>query len=524
MAIHKVDPGCASESFFVPEERKPSPMEAPKPMPFDQKSSTASTPKSMQHGRSFPPPTPRVGTPLSTTSSAYGLPASPRSGIRPLPVRRSEDQRQEHAPTPEMREMWLRHQRSTSSVDSTTTLLRATSSRMVHSRNASSSTISENIHAVLGKPILPNSELNKRVDFEIGGLSTRSGTSTPAPVITVTRPTTPSSAGLPPPPRPPRGESIRESLLNVNMKLAEMSPPAPPIPSLPSDRSPDSVYTQLDSMTDSESVSTAHRPYTPKTPMTSRSHAHSTRTSLSFDHEDFEIQRVDSRDRLRPAISAVARTPPPPSPPSANTTQAYLSQNQAAMASVISLPESVGNMSMDTGESEDTMHAEIRSRAESMESAEGALSSIAWASLVAHAAVQDRLTGEAALKSPEFSDTWDDDRSESEHLATPRRPRRLSDVPMVLRAGTPETAGTSMYLRVDSVSQPTISRQEGGTTENDGNSQGNRSLRAIPAPLLRQVRSFNGTGASAYPSGDDSRQLSRSNTRTARRNGPPGYI
>ncbi|KAL5504065.1 hypothetical protein ACEPAH_8138 [Sanghuangporus vaninii] len=521
LAVHQATPSLASESFFVPEERLKSPIEAPKPMTFDQTSTTMSTPRSLQHGRAFPPPTPRVGTPMSSSLSVYGLPTSPRSGIRPLPSRQSEDQRSEHTPTPEMKEMWLRHQRSTSSVDSTATLLRATSSRIVHSRNGSTSTSSENIHAILGKPILPCSEITKRVDFEVVNPHSRSETSSPAPVITVTRPTTPASAGLPPPPRPPRGETIRESLLNVNMKLAEMIPPVPPVPPLPSDRSPDSVYTQLDSLSESKRESQDRRPQTPKTPMTSRSYQNSTRTSMAFDHEDFEIQRVESRERLRPAISAVARTPPPPS---VNATQSFPSQNEAAMASVASLPESVGNMSLHTGESEDTMHAEIRSRSESLESAEGALSSIAWASLVAHAAIQDRLTGETALRSPVRSETWDDDRYENEELETPHRPRRLSDVPMVLRAGTPESTGANMYIGFNALASPrTLRQDEDSRTELRGVLQGDRSSHAIPAPLLRQVRSLKGIGVTAN-SRNDSRQLGRSDTRSSRKESPPGYI
>ena len=135
-----------------------------------------------------------------------------------------------------MREKWLRHQRSNSSVDSTTTLLRAGSVlRMGHSRNPSLSASSENIHTLIGKPILPCSEINRRVDAEMMSPSVRSQTGSPALVITITRPATPSptssmSPGLPPPPRRPRSESIRESLMSVNAKLIEASPPVPPVP------------------------------------------------------------------------------------------------------------------------------------------------------------------------------------------------------------------------------------------------------------------------------------------------------
>ena len=397
----------ASESFFVPEERKPTPIETSKPMPFDEKPIAAPSPQRIQHGRAFPPPVSRVGSPMSGKSSAYGLPASPRSGRIALTPRISqeqraeqrEEQRAEHTPTPEMREMWLRHQRSTSSVDSSTALLRAGSSRISHSRNTSRASMSsENIHTILGRPILPNGEITRRVDADIMSIASRSQTASPAPAINVIAPSSPGSEGLPPPPRPRRGDGIRESILSINKKLGEVTPPMTPIPSEHSSGSKYSSPTRvpvglpLDSDHREEGqVKANYGPGTPKTSVASNpaSRAHSTRTSMSYEHEDFEIHRVDSRDRLKPAISAVARAPT--ATPSDNTRQRSQNKNEMAMSSTVSLPESVGGVSMHTGESEDTMLEEIRSRSESLENAEGALSSIAWASLVAHAAVQERL-------------------------------------------------------------------------------------------------------------------------------------
>ncbi|KAI5122547.1 hypothetical protein M0805_005274 [Coniferiporia weirii] len=438
-AINGQNGSMGSESFFVPEERKASPVEGPKTMIPSVSPSPIAAPRPMMHGRSFPPPISRVGSPMSSTGSTtvVGLPVTPRIRRPATPAGSIDlEQRREHTPTPQMVQTWLRHQRSTSSLDSTSALLHApntipgqselpSSSRIyTHSRYASSSTSSENIFAQIGAPIVPSAELIMRFD----GPRSRDQTGSPVPAITISRPGTPASVGLPPAPRP-MSQVPRE--LSVNTSTVPDIPPVPPIPS---------------SSWHPESHST-------KTPTTAKS-------IMSFDHEDFEIQRVDSRERLRPAISAVAQLPSV-----SNYVHPAVSKVQGnASASMVSLPESMSQGSLaestlgsmrSTGD--DSLRTELRERAGTPD---GTLSSLAWASLVAHAAVRERFHGEAELTSP--VDSWADEGGD-EDFSPPVR--RMSDIPMFLRPGTPTSAGANMRFGLEaSRADPTASNSRLGSS------------------------------------------------------------
>ncbi|THH10887.1 hypothetical protein EW145_g1008 [Phellinidium pouzarii] len=456
-AINAQNESKGSESFFTPEERKLSPTEAPKHMIFGVSSSplASTSPRTVMHGRAFPPPVSRVGSPLSSSGSStlvgLGLPSTQKARRPPTP-RRSIDQEQqaEHAPTPQMMQTWLRHQRSSSSVDSTSALLHASSSipgnpghsrshslapSQLHSHSRSTSiSASENIHALVGGPIVPHTELNMQYDAGLRSAPTRNQTDSSKPVITISRPVTPDTAsvGLPPAPRPQRESQVsRASRVNVGSNI----PSLPPMPSSSRRAEPDvpSNTTQQESQN-------------LKTPSTAKSmfDSHSARTSLSFEHEEFEIKRVDSREKLRPAVSAVARLPMLSNPrvPAINV-------QTGALESVVSLPESVSKASLAESVTasmrsggEDSLRAELQARADTPLG--GGLSSLAWASLVAHAAVQGKMarSGETELISP--VDTWAD-----EELVSPER--RMSDIPVFLRPGTPASAGSDMYFRLDAL-------------------------------------------------------------------------
>ena len=452
-AINPRNATNGSESFFVPEaeERKLSPIEGPKPVSFNRATSEVASPAitpSSRHnyGRAFPPPVSRPTSPGSTSGNSSRLPPTPRSGRQQLP-RRSEEGN-EHAPTPEMRQAWLHHSRSSSSVDSTTALLRTPSSRNLgHTRSLSSSTAqsSENIQSMLVTPIIPHSELSERVESDFHLIHKRSRTASPAPAIIISRPTTPSESGLSPAPRATRADTLRNSVFDDSI---------PPVPPLPSNRSStiagvpaDYIYTGNEGNALEYRGSSSRASKSSAFPVPS---TQSNRTSIDFDHEDYEIQHVNSREKLRPAISAVARTARPD--PSSSQPQPSVFP-EAGFSSVTSLPESVTNMSLDSHETEgeDSLHIELRRRRQTQDT--GVISSVALASLSTNIEIGQQLEGETGY--PLLT--------ESNEVISSQR--RLSGFPIVLSTGslnTPDSIGADMYFGFDTLrpEAPTPTRME----------------------------------------------------------------
>jgi hypothetical protein len=483
----------ANESFSTPEERKLSPIEAPIPTPF---SLTSSSVLLQGNGTAVVPlAVSRSSSPLSRTGSAYGLPASPRdvrnlSNSRP-PSRRSDNhstaEGSEYAPTSELREMWLHHQRSSSSVDSSTALIRIPSLRPGHSRGASSSTSTESIHGLLGAPIIASRDLQRQMD---AGAPRWKTMSPPLPAMTVSSRSHLGLPGLPPPPRQAKAENFRVPFPIPSAAAKPPMPPVPPSPPMPlyTKQSFDtaSVYSQSEGSmieprkrkTSDETILRAPTPRT-ITPKPSQSvlnvHSLRGRSPTPNIHEDYEIAQIDGRSELRPAISAVASIPEqrsrrnvhfrtPSDEIRASRREVDVPSSKEAreegFGSSVSLPRTVSTESLRTfhsQDSEDTMHQEIRSRTASLEHNDGNLTPMAWASLrvlTGSASVstqQPRVggeRGEAPILSPE-SHTWDDDVMDSNNGLTVGSIR--GEKPMVLMPTSPESRGSSVYFRFDAV-------------------------------------------------------------------------
>ncbi|KAH8118113.1 hypothetical protein DFH11DRAFT_1724079 [Phellopilus nigrolimitatus] len=444
-----ISPGIetkSSESFFTAEERKASPIEAPNP-------SRIGAPMPLMHGQAFPrPPGSRLDSPLSSTRFAYDIPTAPKSGRASTHV---DDQASKHASTPQIMHPWIRHQHS-SSIESTSYLMRAPTPRSQgHSRDSSTATFSE-IPSSIGKPIVSNANLTGYFDGDLSSFPRHPRTTSPALAFPISRPITPVTAGLPPAPRPVGGdhrsrvfsrttspapglfisrattpgpaaalslpsslrpERRKQSLLNV-----VVNPPHQPISISPSDSN------RVEHDLVEENPTTREPEQRSPTKSHSGHHTPSTPLTMFSEHEDYEIHQVDSRDRLRPAVSAVAHMP----------SAVYRFPAKGALASAESLPESVSiysvaTESLSSSVREDSLHAEMRARRDTPN--EGVLSSIAWASLVPHAAVRSRFPSEATLRSPVDAD----------EEFTPSN-RRVSDIPMILQPGTPGSSGANMYF------------------------------------------------------------------------------
>lgn len=456
-AMRTMAGSMGSESFSTPGEMKPSPVEAPAPMNFPTPTASPGVGPERErrktHGRAFPRTPVSRGTSPARSDASGSRPTTPRIKRIP-PPRRSQDieRRIEHEPTPEMVHEWLRHSRSNSSIGSTVALLAhagdytRTSSHLGHSRQHSSSS---EAHTFVGAPIVPCTDLNKRFESELAKFHAQNQMDSPRPSITISRtnsPPVPTSV-LRPAPRPSR-DSLQYTGTRDVIGSGFQMPPMPPIPASPAQ----------DHHAD------------PRTPGTGKSFATSV---ITLDHEDAEIQHVDSRGPvLRPALSAVAKIPCEPVPfpahdypiheHNAETNPAKLTRSrQLSLISAAGLPTSPvepeepmpadakslapSNHSEASRMSSDDMHSlrtEIRSRMETPTPIPGGLSTLAWASLVAHAASQS-----GGLRSPRDSWLSDADRDEdgSRGLEPPPRPRRMSDVPSVLQPGTPTSIGASMF-------------------------------------------------------------------------------
>lgn len=396
----------ASESFFIPEERKPSPAEEP------AVESTSPTQRSVVHGRAFPSaPISRVASPSNSRPSSPSMfPVPPRyASFQDLTQDDGGDK--SHAP-------WLRHARSNSSVgsmSSTTHLLGH------HSRNPSNVSILTGQTVV--NPIVPNNELMKLAE---SGENIRSQNTSPAPRLG--RQPTYASTALSPPPRPPRSATLRESLLNVAFSRdSKAIPPPPPVPEFTDVnlKSPEEGSYPMTSKT----PQTAHTPYTTQSVYDSSD----ARFTMYTEH-DFEIQRVDSRQMVRPAVSAVAQLASPP--------RKLQTSRSSIRESIVNGPMTANTINSSL--KDDSLLQEVRDRSGTPE--EGAISSIAWASLVTHAAVGTSLSSESSLRSPSELSTHEDD--DWEPQTTQRRP--IADIPMILRPGTPGSAPSETHFRFPS--------------------------------------------------------------------------
>ena len=319
---------------------------------------------------------------------------------------------------------WLRHARSNSSVgsvSSTTHLLGH------HSRNPSFASMTALPTAVnpivnpianpIVNPIVPCQELIRLTE------GSRSQNTSPAPHPLSRQPTF-TSTTLSPPPRPPRSATIRESLLDAAFsKDSKSIPPPPPIP--------DFVDVHLKSPEEGAFPMTAKTPVTAKTPHTAHSAYDNSRFTMYTEH-DFEIHRVDSRQTIRPALSAVAQLPSPPR---------LLRTTQEPIRESLNGPMTANTLISNNSLKDDSLLQEVHERSGTPE--ESGLSSIAWASLVTHAAVGTSLSSESSLRSPSISSPQEDD----EWLPPAPQRRPIADIPMILRPGTPGSAPSETHFR-----------------------------------------------------------------------------
>lgn len=299
-----------------------------------------------------------------------------------------------------------------------------------------------------GLPIIPSNDLNKRFDSELAKFHIQGQGDSPRPSITISRANSPpvQQSTLKPAPRPLRDSQISREVSGFQM------PPMPPIPPSP--------------------VHDHHADL--RTPGTGKSFA----TSVFSDQEEGEIQQIDSRGPVvRPALSAVARIPCVFPTTDADSEHVHEHEHdpasdaklmrirQLSLISAAGLPmspvepeepmpsdakslapsqrsDATSRMSSDDMHS---LHMEMRSRMETPTPAPGGLSTLAWASLVAHAAAQQPRESWMSDLDIERGDEEDEGQG-GRGFVPPPRPRRLSDVPPALQPGTPTSSiGAGMY-------------------------------------------------------------------------------
>ena len=339
----------------------------------------------------------------------------------------------------EQAQPWLRHARSNSSVNSMTYLLDGQRELTAHTRNLSNSSALSAM--AVGRPIAPHQELIKATGGEHGDLG-----------LQVVSPRTPGtsmseSSGLPAPPRPSRTVTLRESL------LSKFDVPQP-------NEQFDSQHEFVDVSLKSPDLSQAVSPNVTQYSRSIYEPGHY-RDTMMPEHEHYEIHRVDSRQTVRPALDAVAQlTLPPRRRPVRYDGLGNESASSTATTEEFSSSDS---------------DVDIVSR--SKLSGEGQISSIAWASLVTHAAVSQGVPNDAALRSPSANEP-----------DSPLQPlKRRSQIPNILRPGTPSASLNSRIAQL-TFSSPSASSPEMPTSSS---SEADATFVArSPKPDLRYAQSL----------------------------------
>lgn len=454
-----------SDSFFVAEERKASPVEAPEPEA--PKSASTFTPS-----RAFPPPvanSSRASSPMNRSISRSITPSPYRPYARSTsnfsPASSTDDLSRPPVTAPLLRH--YRSENSNLSITSMTELLAPEHRRTHSSSRSDDGTTAEgsiSTHLVvptanvyssprppLAEPIIQPEVLKTKlvVRNPSNSLPTtpRSGKNLLSPTPSANA-TPAQSAGLSPAPRRPgRSTVLRESLLNTfaSMQAAieshahhqpqptpqfldvdPMSAPAAPaapgrkeqrMSSINDARSIYSFYEHQNESNEEADVEVEDQDYNPYS---------------EYPDDDFEIRTVDSRTTVRPSISAVASSVPLALTPGRGSLQM---RRKSSRRKPSASEDVILEANEDAGKAESSISAPAKPppRQDSVPKEQANLSKLAWASLVTSAALGPSPERPSPVDIPVEEKDW--------RMNTPSpSTTRVSQIPMSLRPGTPRTA------------------------------------------------------------------------------------